>query len=134
MNDSQFIPFCKVGKGILHFRLYIAITDTSASKALRDRIYPKPGGYVYPLIFMQKDIRVKNIKITDVYREEYNIPAPTIHIGKKAVIDNLVIDNVISENHTGQTMPMIENSGSIRRFVVKNICTNGDPEIVEESN
>lgn len=110
----------------------ISIDHIYASKALRDNIYPWPNSYVFPLIYIQENIMAQNIHITDVYRKEYNIPVETIFVGENVVIENMVIDNVISENHTGKTMPMIVNNGSVDRLVVKNIRTNGDPEIVGE--
>ena len=79
---------------------------------------------------MQEDIRGKNIKIADMHRQEYNIPVETIYVGKRAVIDNMVIDNVITENHTDHVMPLIVQYGTVNRLVMNNIRTNGDPEII----
>ncbi len=110
----------------------INIDHVYASKASREGIHPYPNSMVYPFIWWQENVVAKNIKITDVYRKEYNIPIPTMEIGKNTVIDNLIIDNVITENHTGETMPLLANNGNINRLVVKKICTNGDPEIVGE--
>ena len=104
----------------------INIDHIYASKALRDGIYPWPNAYVYPLIFMQKDTRIKNLKITDLYRKEYNIPVETIHIGEKTMVDNLILDNIVAENHTGEEMPMLVNNGSVKRFVTNNIMNKGE--------
>ena len=93
---------------------------------MRDGIYPWPNAYVYPLIFMQKDTRIKNLKITDLYRKEYNIPVETIHIGEKTMVDNLILDNIVAENHTGEEMPMLVNNGSVKRFVTNNIMNKGE--------
>ena len=108
----------------------ISIDHIYASKALRGSFYPWPNSYVYPFIYIQEHIRGKNIKISDMHRQEYNMPVETIHVGKSVVIDNLVIDNVISENHTGQEMPLIAKYGTVNRLIMNNIRTNGDPEII----
>ena len=110
----------------------ITIDNIYASKALRDKIYPWPDSFVYPLIYMENAVKVNNLKITDVYRKEYNIAVQTIYTGRSAVVDNLILDTIISENHTGKEMPMFVNDGNVRRLVVKNIRTNGDPEIAGE--
>ena len=108
----------------------ISIDHIYASKALRGSFYLWPNAYVYPFIYMQEDIRGKNIKIADMHRQEYNIPVETIYVGKRAVIDNMVIDNVITENHTDHVMPLIVQYGTVNRLVMNNIRTNGDPEII----
>lgn len=108
----------------------ISIDHIYASKALRDGIYPWPNGFVYPLIYMEDAVRVRNLKITDVYRKEYNIPVQTIYTGWGAVVENLILDTIVSENHTGQEMPMFVNNGKVSKLTVKNLRTNGDPELI----
>jgi len=110
----------------------IAIDHVYASKALRDGIYPWPNGYVCPLIWLQDDTRIKNLKISDVYRKEHNIPVETIYIGNKTVVDNLVIDNVICENCTGEDMPMVVNKGSVGHLVAENIYADGVPVLLTD--
>lgn len=99
----------------------ISIDHVYASKASRDGIYPWPNGYVFPLIWMQKDIKAKNVKITDLFRKEYNIPVETIHIGEGVTVDTLILDNIVTENHTGKKMPMIVNHGSVKDLITNHI-------------
>ena len=108
----------------------ISIDHIYASKALRDNIYPFPDSYVYPFIYIQDNTRSKNLKISDVYRKEYNIPVETVYVGKNTSVDSLILENITSENFTGETMPMIVNNGALRGVTVKNINANGDPELV----
>lgn len=103
----------------------ITIDHIYASKASRDGIYPWPNAYMYPFIFMQKDTRIKNLKITDVYRKEYNMPVETIYIGENTLIDNLILDNIVTENHTDKKMPMLVNNGSVKQIVTNNIVDKG---------
>ncbi len=104
----------------------ITVDHVYASKAHRDGIYPWPNAYVYPLIFMQKDTRIKNLKITDLYRKEYNIPVETIYIGENTVVDNLILENIVTENHTGEEMPMLLNNGRVERIVTNNMRCKGE--------
>ncbi|MBQ2923385.1 MAG: hypothetical protein IJE60_09960 [Tyzzerella sp.] len=110
----------------------ITIDNIYASKALRDNIYPWPNGFVYPLIYMENEVKVKNLKITDVHRKEYNIPVETIYVGHAAVVENLIIDCVVSENHTGKAMPMLVNKGKICRLTMKNLSADGDLQMTGE--
>lgn len=110
----------------------ITIDNIYASKAFRDKIYPWPNSFVFPFIYIEAEAKVKNVKISNIYRKEYNIPVETVHVGHGANVENLVIDNVITENHTGERMPVLVNHGRVRRLAVKNICTGGDPDIVGE--
>ena len=99
----------------------ISVNQIYASKASRDGIYPWPDSYVYPFIFMQDDIRAKNVKITEVYRKEYCNPIETIHIGHNAEIDTLILDNIFTENYTDKEMPLIMKHGNVKGLVTSNI-------------
>ena len=110
----------------------ISIDHIYASKAPREGIYPWPDSYVYPFIFLQKDIRAKTVRIADVHRRESVIPVETVHVGKNTVVDDLILDTVTTENRTGTPMPLLANSGTIGCLTVRHIRANGDPELVGE--
>lgn len=99
----------------------ISVNQIYASKASRDGIYPWPDSYVYPFIFMQDDIRAKNVKITEVFRKEYCNPIETIHIGHNAEIDILILDGIFTENYTDKEMPLIMKHGNVKGLVTSNI-------------
>ena len=99
----------------------ISVNHIYASKALRDGIYPWPDSYVYPFIFMQDDIRAKNVEISNVYRKEYCNSVETIHIGHNAEIDTLVLSNIFIENHTDKEMPFLVKNGNVKGLVTRNI-------------
>ena len=105
----------------------ITIDHVHASKASRDGIYPWPNGYVYPFLFIQKDTKVKNIVISDVYRKESLIPVETVHVGENTEVDSMIMENIMTENHTGQSMPMLSNEGRIKRLSMRNIQPEADP-------
>lgn len=99
----------------------ISLDHIYASKALRDHIYPWPDSAQFPFIYLQGDIRVKNMTVSELYRKEYNIPVETFFIGEKAEVDNLLLENIVCENHTDQEIPMIVNQGTVRRMETKNM-------------
>lgn len=99
----------------------ICIDHIYASKTSRDGIYPWPNSFIFPLIFMQDDIRAKNIKITDLFRKEYCNPVETIHIGHNAEVETLILDNIVSENHTDKEMALLVNHGSVKGLVTTQI-------------
>ena len=110
----------------------ISIDHIYASKVRPGNIYRPANTFVCPFIYIQKEIRAKNIKITDLYRQEYHVPIETIFVGENAEIENLILDTIVSENHTQEEIPLLNNCGTIRRLVTKNLCTNGETEITGE--
>lgn len=103
----------------------INIDHVYASKARREGIHPYPNSYVYPFVYIQEEIKAINLEIADVRRDEYNIPIDTIWIGKGAVVENLILDNVVTENHTGEEMPFFTNLGEVRRLAATNLMQDG---------
>lgn len=96
----------------------ISIDHIYASKASRDGIYPWPDSYVFPFLYLQGDIRVKNVTISDVYRKEYCVPAETIFVGKQAEVEKMVLERIVVENHTNQEIPFLVNNGKIHQLVM----------------
>ena len=99
----------------------VSIEHVYASKALRDGIYPNPNAKIFPFIYIADKIRAGNLKVSDLYRKEYNIPVETIYIGNQAVIDTFLLENITSRNFTGKTMPMIVNNGEVSKFIINNV-------------
>lgn len=104
----------------------ISLRNIFASKAPRLTIYQKDGGFVYPFIFIESEVVIKSLYISDVHRVEDIIATPTLRIDSKATVDQLIFQNVYQENHTGTPFPVISNSGTINRYDFRNIESNGD--------
>ena len=98
----------------------ITIDHIFASKASRDFAGIKPTSYIYPLIFLQKEIHAKNITIRDVHRKEYIIPIETIHVGENTEVENLIIDHITTENHTDAEMPLFVQHSEIKNLKITN--------------
>lgn len=94
----------------------ISIDHIYASKAFRDGIYPWPNSYIYPFFYLQEDIRAGHITISDVYRKEYCVPVETIYIGKHTEVESLILEKIVTENHTEKEMPFMVNHGKVKNL------------------
>ena len=69
---------------------------------------------------------MKNLKVTDLHRDEYIDAVPTILIFKEAKIENLILDNITSQNHTkSESMPLISNDAEIKNVCATNLFADG---------
>lgn len=107
----------------------ITIDNVYASKAERlpvCEVYPGKG-YIFPLIFIEGEHKIKNLKISDFHRREYINSVETIFIGKDTVIDNFIMENVTTENNTSEPdMPLIINNGTIKNMNASNVLKDGE--------
>ena len=106
----------------------IPIDHVYASKAKLLPVYNKSANQPpYPLIQVQSGVKVKSLKISDMYRQEHEIPVETIHICEGAEVDSLIMENISTENHTQEKdMPTLVNRGAIKRLEAKSIMENGE--------
>ncbi|MBR2950051.1 MAG: hypothetical protein IKC46_09320 [Lachnospiraceae bacterium] len=108
---------------------YDALTfdNIYASKAERLDLYCKAGSYVYPLIYIQEETVVKNLKIHALHRREFMTPVETVYVGADSVVDSLILENITNENHTDEPMPFLVNNGIIKNLVWKEIRVGNQP-------
>lgn len=103
----------------------ITLDHIYASKAYGEGIHPYWKGCVYPFVYIQEETKVTNLKIADVRRDEYVLPIDTIWIGERATVDNLILDNIVTENHTGEPMPFFTNLGQVNGLTATNLREDG---------
>ncbi len=108
----------------------ITIDNVFASKADRLSVYQKDGTYVYPLIYMENDVTIKDVSISNVRRKEKSTPVATLYLGHNACAESISISRVSVENKTGKKMPMFVNNGSIKELYLSKIQTCGDDALV----
>ena len=108
----------------------ITMDNIYISKAPRYDIYQKKGRFVYAPIHIEGKTVVGSIKLENVHRKEENTSIPTVFIGEDADVEQLILDNVSTENLTGEEMPLLYNDGRIERLSMRDICTHGDPVLV----
>ena len=107
----------------------IVLDGIHASKASREGIYPYPNSFVFPFIFIQSNTSVKNLRISNMHRDESVIPICTVGIQKNASIESLYIDGASTQNRTDSSMPFINNEGRIGDLTLSCINTDKDPLI-----
>ncbi len=104
----------------------ITLENICASKAERYEIYNKGTSRIFQPIFIERELHIKNLKISGLFRKEYNVPIDTIFVDEKTVIDNFVLENVSVENHTDTPeMPFMTVRGEIKKLDAKNIFVDG---------
>jgi len=103
----------------------IVIDNIYASKAKQVYTYPWQGEWQYPLIIVDGETLVKNLKISNLHRKERTIPIETICIFGKAIVENLVLENVTEQNLTGKKYPFIKNYGTIKKLIMRDVFTKG---------
>ena len=107
----------------------ITLDNVYASKAERYDIYQKKGTEEYPLIYIQEECIVKNLKVHTLHRREFINPIETFYIGEKATVDMLVLENCTTENNTDKLMPFMVNNGKIVSLAMRDIKVGNQPFI-----
>lgn len=105
----------------------ITLENIYASKAERLDIYCKTGQAEYALLYIQENAVIKNLKINTVHRREYNNPIFTLALIGGAKVENIILENITIENHTGKPMIFISNDADIGNLTMRNIRTGGEP-------
>lgn len=94
----------------------IVIENIYASKAPRHSIYQRDGMYVFPYIYMEENVKIKDLLIANIHRNECVTPVETIYIGENVVADKITISNVTVENNTGSPMEFLVNKGKVKEL------------------
>ena len=110
----------------------ISIDHIYASKAERHSIYMKDGTGVYPLIYIQERLHVKDLSLRHLRRNELNVPIETVYVGEDTTAEVLDLQDIHMENHTGQEMPLLRNLGTIQDLYMSKLYPHGDPVLVNE--
>ena len=104
----------------------IVLENIHASKAERLSVYKKDGFYVYPFIWVEKDLLVRNLHIRDIYRKEENVAVETVGIEENAHIENLSISHAVQENMLKDApFALIANRGKVDILRMEALRTNG---------
>lgn len=108
----------------------ISIDHVYASKAERKSIYCKDGMYVFPLIWMEAELVIHDLSISDIRRRETNTPVETIHVGAHTLIEQFNISRVFIENETKDPIPLLVNFGNIKNLSLGIVKTGTDKPLV----
>ena len=106
----------------------ITIDNIYAAKSDRDlvKFYMVHKYRKYGIIDVEGENDIKNLTVRNVHRQEYIDDTATILLFKDAVIDNLVLDNITSENHTSaESIPLISSEATILNKQTSNLYEDG---------
>lgn len=110
----------------------IRLSEVYASKAERIPVYGKdPGGYVFPLIYMEEETKIGTLKVEDLHRKEELVPISTFYLGEKAEIEHLVLREIYTENRTGKPMMFFDCRGDVAHLTAENLFADGNKVILE---
>ena len=88
--------------------------------------YEMPDDYVFSIIYIADKISVKGLKISNLHRREYVNPVATLRVREESVVEQLMLDNITTENHTQiDDMPLLENFGEIKNLYSNMIFADG---------
>ncbi|MBE6938962.1 MAG: hypothetical protein E7460_10565 [Ruminococcaceae bacterium] len=107
----------------------ISINNIYASKAERHSIYQKDGMGVFALFFFEKGCRVADVSISDFHRKEKINPYAAIDVEPEAIIRELNLSRIYTENLTGEEMPLLKVSGTVENLNASVITTGSDPVV-----
>ena len=99
----------------------IRIDNIYASKAKRLPVYQKEGGYLYPLIWVDRDLQVYDLTIEDIHRTEENVAVSTVHVSKGSTVDKLIINRVFAENRLAEDFKTFSNLGTIKELTAQGL-------------
>ena len=106
----------------------ITIDNVYASKSDRNlvKFFMVNKYRKYGIIDVEGENDIKNLTVRNVHRSEYIDATPTVWLFNDAVIDNLVLDNITSENHTdSEVMPLISTEATITNKYTNNLYEDG---------
>lgn len=111
----------------------ITIDNVYASKAIRyaDRYPYANAPRIYPLIWIQDGVIVKNLDIRSVHRREKNVPIELLYIGNCfKPIERITVSDMTAENETDKPIPMIVNAGHVKHLRLYGLDADRDEAFV----
>lgn len=111
----------------------ITISNVYASKAERYAIYQKGNSPAYPFIFVQDETVTKNLYVKNLHRKEKINTVETVFVGKTAVVDNLVLENITCDNLTELEFVPFVIKGTVKNLKSSNIMIDGKACLVEKN-
>ena len=114
----------------------ISLDHIYAAKAMPARKggfqWPPKTEKAFPLIWIQGKTVVKDLSISELHRKEKTLPKDTIYVGEGALIEHLTVDNAVTENFTGDKMPLLRNKGHICQLSMHHTACGKDERLVNE--
>ena len=75
---------------------------------------------------------MKDLSVRHERRDEYLFPVETVFVGKNTTVEVLDLQDIHTENRTGQAMPLLRNLGTIQDLYTAKLYPHGDPLLINE--
>ena len=79
------------------------------------------SGGKYPVLWVENNVDVECLKISDVYREERTYPTPLLRIDKLAKVNHLTLQNVYQKNCLDVPVGFIQIDGEVQNMIKNNV-------------
>lgn len=96
----------------------ISLRNIYAAKAFRYPDFYTADDYVYPLIWIEKELRIGHLVISELHRREEQVDISTIYIGENTSIKNMAVTHSSYTNDVG-CAPFIENHGAVEHLYMR---------------
>lgn len=105
----------------------IVIDNVCVSKCLRRPEVNHGNGIVFPIVYVDKELLVKTLRISNVHYREYIAPfASVLGICEDSEIESLYLDHITTENYTEKEgKSLLSNLGVIDKIYANEIYENG---------
>ncbi len=103
----------------------ITISNVYGRKHFRYPDFYTDKSYVYPFIYIEKELDIKNLTIRDLHRRETETDIETVFVDSDTVIENLTITDCSYENSIGKA-PFLTVKGEVKNMNLSNIRLYGD--------
>lgn len=103
----------------------ISLRNIYASKHHRYPPFYTDKSYVYPVIYIEREIDIRSLSISELHRRENETDIPTVFVDEDTVIENLTIKDCSYENKVGNA-PFFVNKGKVKNLKLDNINLYGE--------
>lgn len=118
--------FLKVGgNGGIFDTITIKNVHAELAKSIREK-NSTPEFPEGPLVYIDYFLTLKNLTISDFYRDEKTVSRETFLIGENVSIDKFIMKNVHTSNTTDGKCPLFLNYGHINYLVYRDVDTGKD--------
>ena len=106
----------------------LVFDNIHVSKAMLRPEYHKEEIYgIQPVVLIERETITKSLSISNLFRNECNMPVPTIGLQKNAFVDHFNLRSCFNRGRTDVQYCFVDNNGSINNLFIQDVYNeNGD--------
>lgn len=111
----------------------VTLENVFASKSDRNLVkFPRVHKYRnYGLIDFESHNDIKNLVVRNIHRSEYVDANPTIMMAGDIVVENLILDNITTENHLDSAqIKLVQSKAEIKELCAQSLYLDGEEVIL----